>query len=818
MANPTLVRQWTPVAGTTGTTKAITGTATTAGDTLIMRIGLVDFAHTGNLVTGISGGGTWTKLGAFDTAGGATVDAEIWACPNASSVTSITVTVSATLTGGGEINIGMAEFNNMPTTLNQDGSAATHANTTNTFITGTLASGNANDLLIACACDITGGDTHSAGPTNSFTGLTDGVGLSASMWSAYRVVTATSSYSTGWTATPGTASGPALVIALNFNLSANLTRTATDAPTTVEAVTKQVTTARTATDAPQTAEAVTRTFVGSRGVADAPHTAEVIAWSKTALRTASEAPHTAESVSRTFVGSRTAAEGPTTAEVATRLFVGSRTAADAPHTAESITRALAAVRGATDAPQTAEVATRLFIGSRTATDAPHTAEVATRITVIFRTASDAPQTAESIARVLAFVRSATDAPRSTDAATRIVSLGHAFSVSMATLNRIFSRLWPVGAGMPIELDILSPTGVVIARLQGARQRTWQDSVADVGAWSFILPSADPLANDEVIRIGNIARFSLHGHPRFAGIIEGAPERVMASVNGESGEYLALAGRGGMALLDAAIVEPADSGTFMLPAAGLLAKFVALARTTTRATLTPMSIDFSQAADSGGTAWTDLAQYQANAGTRLLDLLRQAIAVGIEFSMDPSLVLSAFANGLGSHRESNIVFRQGYHIRQDLHRPATPPTPTRVIVQGKDGSTQTVVGTEPGGSRRESFLSVPTTSEPATLVLAGQQFLAEQVAAGRALTVPVQHGQGWGQFELFLDYGLGDWVALDVPNRYALESQRIVAYTVEETDGGDYALTLDFNAIALDHAVRLKRQIDAINSHAFLGGQ
>lgn len=382
----------------------------------------------------------------------------------------------------------------------------------------------------------------------------------------------------------------------------------------------------------------------------------------------------------------------------------------------------------------------------------------------------------------------------------------------------FARLYPVGAGMPIEVEIWDGGDLTrkLAILEGARQRRWYDPLNDVGAFSFLLPSGDPKATDEIIADGNLVVMKLHGQPQFAAFIEGDPGRVSASINGQSGEYFTVQGKGAVGLLARAIVDPVDAGTFTMSAAGILAQYIAAAQA--RGTIPALGYDFTATVDSAGTPWTDSAAYTIAAGTKLDDLWRQAIAVGIEFRVTPDLVLHAYADGLGTHRESTVVLRQGYHLRTALERPKSTPTPTRVVVKGASGVLVRVIGNESDvrKGRWEEYLEVSTTSEPSTLVLAGQQFLSSRLASAQALTVPLHHGLEWGQYEAYLDYSGGDWIALNVPNQYDRVSQRIAALTIEETAAGGYLPTLDLSSVQLEYATRLQRQIDAITSEAFTG--
>lgn len=86
---PTLVQS----AGSSTTTVTL-GSASTAGDLLVLSAGVYTGAT--NLITGVtdSHGDTWTKIGAYNSSGHFS-DGEMWYFPNAPSVTTVTVTTAA---------------------------------------------------------------------------------------------------------------------------------------------------------------------------------------------------------------------------------------------------------------------------------------------------------------------------------------------------------------------------------------------------------------------------------------------------------------------------------------------------------------------------------------------------------------------------------------------------------------------------------------------------------------------------------------------------------------------------------------------------
>jgi hypothetical protein len=98
-------------------------------------------------------------------------------------------------TGSGGVNV--SEFSGVATSNALDVAPATGAGVSTTPITPTAVTTNANDLIVAAAADTSVAAT-TGGPTNSFIALSEAASGNKIV-PAYRIVTATGSYSTGWT-------------------------------------------------------------------------------------------------------------------------------------------------------------------------------------------------------------------------------------------------------------------------------------------------------------------------------------------------------------------------------------------------------------------------------------------------------------------------------------------------------------------------------------------------------------------------------------------------------------------------------------------
>lgn len=179
-----LVQQKTSTV-TSGTMAAITlDSATTAGNLLVVCV-----TTRSATVSGISGGGTWTET----KYQGGSVYAGIWSCPNCSSTSSVTVTLSGDTSVDSCVSVqeySGIEASPVDTTNSGSGTAATMA-------TGSVTPSQANNLVVGMA-GVRG--TLVSGPTGSFTALTSAITATPyNLFAAYKVQTAADAASTSWT-------------------------------------------------------------------------------------------------------------------------------------------------------------------------------------------------------------------------------------------------------------------------------------------------------------------------------------------------------------------------------------------------------------------------------------------------------------------------------------------------------------------------------------------------------------------------------------------------------------------------------------------
>jgi hypothetical protein len=382
------------------------------------------------------------------------------------------------------------------------------------------------------------------------------------------------------------------------------------------------------------------------------------------------------------------------------------------------------------------------------------------------------------------------------------------------------------AGVPIEVDIYdgSALGTMLVTLENARAVQFQEQINEAGSFSFLLNRHDPKATATTLRSGNLVRIKIGGIYRFAGFID-EPRSTLVSPAGQGAEDVLVAGRGVLAYLERGICYPpgwptptgVDYTYTSVPRGSILVGFIAAAQA--RGTLPGLTYDFSATVDSVNNPWDDTTTMTISVGTNLLDLARQMAALGTDVYCDSSLVLHAYKHR-GVDRSGTVILRAGRHfaatgsVENVEHNSSLR---TRLLIEGQGGKffekTDPTLETDAHIGRREGYLSFSASADPTTLEAVGRIALATLVAEAAPLSVPVIHGQTAGDFDPYVDYGVGDMVLIDIPDtRYALASQRLVGWTIAERAGNlDFDLLLDLNAVSYEAEIVLKRRLDALSS-------
>jgi len=188
---------------TTAAAKSVTALAfpaitAAAGNALFVLVGVKSATVSISSITD-NLGNTWTQV-ALRT-GTSTREYIYYALNVAGGSTTVTVNFSASVTAAQNLS----EFSGIATSSALDvAGAGAQADASTSPATGSVTTANANDLVIGGAGQVSV-ETVLTGPSNSFAGLskantTGGSGASnITQLSAYRIVTATGTFSTAWT-------------------------------------------------------------------------------------------------------------------------------------------------------------------------------------------------------------------------------------------------------------------------------------------------------------------------------------------------------------------------------------------------------------------------------------------------------------------------------------------------------------------------------------------------------------------------------------------------------------------------------------------
>lgn len=285
-------------------------------------------------------------------------------------------------------------------------------------------------------------------------------------------------------------------------------------------------------------------------------------------------------------------------------------------------------------------------------------------------------------------------------------------------------------------------------------------------------------------------------------------------SGENGgRWMSISGRGALALLEDAIVWDTDgSSTTRLfdgfTRADVLITLIVEAQA--RGALAALTYDFSATLDSDGNSWTDADSISVNVGVSLLDLLRQFAKTGIDFDINlsgGSFVLSAYKNGKGSDLSSTVYFRAGVNCQEVYDDERSESIKNALLVKYKGGFNSVKDDTSiTANRRRESILNLEAaqTSSSATTYAAAKLEITKDPR--KSISVKIYDGVGP---RVFIDYGLGDYITLDILGVEA--SYRI--YGIEcDFDGTDYSnVVVDLNSIINDNDLQMQSDLDWLMS-------
>jgi hypothetical protein len=286
-------------------------------------------------------------------------------------------------------------------------------------------------------------------------------------------------------------------------------------------------------------------------------------------------------------------------------------------------------------------------------------------------------------------------------------------------------------------------------------------------------------------------------------------KVPASSQEEAGQVLSISGRGGMTLLDRAIVwsdgTTATTRTYTAQTkAAIMISLITEAQA--RGGLSTLTYDFTATDDSDSVAWTDSEDYDLTVGTTLLDVLRQFAKTGIEFEMNYSgsgFVLSAYKNGIGTDRSQTVFFRIGTNCQEiDIDQRGNDIKNALLVAYQEGNVALTDATSITANGRREELIDARLAQSSASAVTYGAALLSTKKDTLIGRTIKVYDGI---PPYLFINYILGDTVTLDIDG--VETSDRVLGIQCD-FDGYEYSnIVIELNALMLEQNLKMRQDVD-----------
>ena len=265
-----------------------------------------------------------------------------------------------------------------------------------------------------------------------------------------------------------------------------------------------------------------------------------------------------------------------------------------------------------------------------------------------------------------------------------------------------------------------------------------------------------------ISIAKVIRIAYRGRYRGGFFVENISDPEVQE--NEVDEWLSVKGRGGLVILDEAVVWYSAQGetkrTFTSqPAAAMLIALIDEAQT--RGCFPSLSYSFSATHDSEGNPWNDSRTLNFRVNTSLLDITRKISTLGIDFEMDYEwesnyYTLHAYRDGRGSDKSSTIVFVPGKNCTEVTTEEAAEELRNVYLLEYAQGSFTSVEDATSISNyrRKEKGLNVGQATNDTQAEAFGQDELDENKDPKKNIRIEVDdHVDPM----VFVDYDVGDWV-------------------------------------------------------------
>lgn len=368
-----------------------------------------------------------------------------------------------------------------------------------------------------------------------------------------------------------------------------------------------------------------------------------------------------------------------------------------------------------------------------------------------------------------------------------------------------------------------PTGTALGELTEAFDKMTRDADQSIGEGSFRInrhsAQAAWCSQRAIVRV----RLATGGpwaynDPRyvFAFFIESSADVALSS-DEEGGEVLTRGGRSVVSYLQRAIIYPNANisghasywsqakitGDVIIPnrTVGEAFRILVLNALQRAGNIDGLTIDFTITDDSASVPWPDTdTDWKFPVGMNLLDVLSKLHSSQTYFRMTPGLLLSCYENHPGDDLSGSVLFSKGVDITEAAEKQIQAQGfMSRALVKGtkKNNELQfvqvfnTTVEAETG--RFEGFVEYQSTPTTARLTRAGNQAIAR---AKLQHDGPTTAGV-FSTSKPYDDYVAGDTVTLDIPDVYDSAEVRVAAIILEETEGGEYDVKIEFEDSPFD---------------------
>lgn len=310
-----------------------------------------------------------------------------------------------------------------------------------------------------------------------------------------------------------------------------------------------------------------------------------------------------------------------------------------------------------------------------------------------------------------------------------------------------------------------------------------------------------------VTIGRLIKMVYRGAPIGSGgfIIENITNDLSASGD-KSGQWKKISGRGGLAILDDAVVWSTTENQVKYAGVTMGSILVdQISQAKARGCFPNLRVEFSAILDSNGDPWTDSTSVDLSVGTSLLDVVRQFSELGIDFKLTIDWQVGDFAlyayPVIGSDKSNDVVVRIGYNAQQLSDTQESSGLKNAYLVNFQGGITSKVDATSIGSYRRREalFQAGNAPSESSALVFAGAELAA---AKDPKRSIVVKISDAVNPPRAFVDYEPGDWIGVDFGDGAAISKFRIRGISLDWQADKKYAnVTLTLNSLRVEQEIR-----------------